>query len=88
MLAVSIFRSLLYLVGLYGPVLHVQVPNLNGEVIAGHHVSAAVAELDVGYGGDDFGEERPAAGVFWLLKNFRGTKTNVDVHVDQTSKHD
>lgn len=54
MTVVAIIRSLLYLVGLYGPVLHVQVPNFNGEIIAGHHVSTAVAELDVGYGGDDF----------------------------------
>lgn len=51
---VAIIRSLLYLVGFYRPVLHVQVPNLNGEVIACHHVSTAVTELDVGYGGDDF----------------------------------
>lgn len=54
MSAVAIIRSLLYLVGLYGSVLHIQVPNLNGEVITGHHVSTAVAELDVRYGGDDF----------------------------------
>lgn len=59
------------LVGFHGPVLHVQVPDFDGEVITSHHVSPAVAELDVGYGGDDFREERPAAGVFRLLENFR-----------------
>lgn len=60
-----------YLVGFHRPVFHVQIPNLNREVIAGHHVSPAVAELDVRYGGDDFREERPATGIFWLLKNLR-----------------
>ena len=36
-----------HLVGLYGPRLHVQVPNLDREVIAGEHVPAAVTELHV-----------------------------------------
>ena len=34
-----------------------QVPNFNREVISGDHVTTGVGKLDVGYRGDDFGEE-------------------------------
>lgn len=43
-----------HLVGLDGPRLHVQVPDLDGEIVPGEHVAAAVAELHVGHRGDDF----------------------------------
>lgn len=43
-----------YLIGLHWPVLHVQVPDLDGQIISGHHVATAVAELHVRDGGDDF----------------------------------
>lgn len=46
-----------HLVGLDGPVLHVQVPHLDSEVVPGHDVPAAVAEFDVGDGGDDLRKE-------------------------------
>ena len=36
-----------YLVRLHWPVLHVEVPDLDGQVVSGHHVASAVAELDV-----------------------------------------
>lgn len=42
-----------HLVGLYGPRLHVQVPDLDSEVIPREHVAPTVAELHVGHRGDD-----------------------------------
>lgn len=43
-----------HLVRLHWPVLHVQVPDLDGQIISGHHVATAVAELHVRDGRDDF----------------------------------
>ena len=57
-----------HLVGLYGPRLHVQVPDLDCEVIAGEHVPAAVAELHVRHGGNNFREEGAVTGVLGLFK--------------------
>lgn len=42
-----------HLVGLYGPRLHVQVPDLDREVIPREHVAPTVAELHIGHRGDD-----------------------------------
>lgn len=58
-----------YLVGLYGPRLHVQVPDFDREVIPGEHVPAAVAELHVRHRGDDFREEGAVTGVLRLFKH-------------------
>lgn len=43
-----------HLVGLYGPRLHVQVPDFDREVISGEHVPATVAELHIRHRGNDF----------------------------------
>ena len=59
-----------HLIRLHGPVLHVQVPHFDREVVPGHHVASAVAELDVRDGGDDLREEGPAAWVLRLLKDW------------------
>jgi len=37
--------------------LHIDIPNLDGQVIAGQDVSTIMRESDVGYGGDNLGEE-------------------------------
>ena len=58
-----------HLIRLHGPVLHVQVPHFDREVVPGHHVASAVAELDVRDGGDDLREKGPAARVLRLLKD-------------------
>jgi len=48
--------------------VHVDVPDLEREIIPREHVSPVVAELDVRYGGDDFGEEGSVRGVFLLFE--------------------
>ena len=48
--------------------LHVDVPDLDGEVVAGEDVAAIVGEADVGNGGDDFGEEGAGGWVFFLFE--------------------
>lgn len=65
-----------HLIRLHWPALHVQVPDLDGQIISGHHVAAAVAELNVRDGRDDFWEERAVAGVFWLLEHCPHTHTH------------
>ena len=42
---------------LYRLLLHVDVPDLDGQVVAGEDVAAVGGEADVGDGGDDFGKE-------------------------------
>ena len=37
--------------------LHVDVPDLDGQVVAGKDIATIVREADVGYGGDNFREE-------------------------------
>jgi len=74
-----------HLVRLYRLALHLQVPHLDGQVVAGHQVAPAVAELHVGDGGDDLGEEGAGGGVLWLLEVYerethRGGGVSVDVH--------
>ena len=54
--------------GFYGLAFHVDVPDFDGEVVAGEDVAAVVGEADVGDGGDDFGEEGAGGGVFFLFE--------------------
>lgn len=49
--------------------LHVDIPDLYRQVIAGNDVTAIVGEADVGDGGDDFGKERAGGRVLLLLKD-------------------
>ena len=58
-----------YLVGLDGPGLHVQIPDLHRQVVAGHQVAPAVAELDVGDRRDDLGEEGAVVWILWLFEH-------------------
>ena len=48
--------------------VHVDVPDLEREIIPREHVSPILAELDVRYGGDNFGEEGSVRGVFLFFK--------------------
>lgn len=66
-------RQKQHLVGFHWSTLHVQVPDLEGQIISGHHVSAAVTELDVWDGWDDFWEEGACAGVLGFLKHYTET---------------
>jgi hypothetical protein len=43
--------------GLHGLSLHVDIPDLDGEVVSGKDVTTVVAEADVGDGRNDLGEE-------------------------------
>lgn len=58
-----------HLIGLHWPALHVQIPDLHGQVVSGHHVAPIVAKLNIRDGGYDLGEEGTIAGIFWLLKH-------------------
>jgi len=49
---------------------HVQVPNLEGQIVTRENVSAVATEFDVRNGRDDFGKERLGAGVFLLFEHF------------------
>lgn len=48
--------------------LHVDIPDLDGEVVAGEDVTTIVGEADIGDGGDDFGKEGAGGGVLLLFK--------------------
>lgn len=61
----------MYLIRLYWPVLHVEVPNFDGEVVTCHHIASAVTELHVRDRGDDLREKGSAAWIFRLFKDFR-----------------
>lgn len=56
------------LISFHRTVLHVQVPDFDGQVVPGHHVASAMAELHVRDGGDDLGEKRAVARILGLLK--------------------
>lgn len=58
-----------YWIGLNGFGLHVQVPHFDWQIISWYHVTTTVGEFDITNGGDDFTEETPIGGVFWLLKH-------------------
>lgn len=40
-----------------GLAFHVNIPNLDCEVVTGENVSTIMGKADVGDGGDDFGKE-------------------------------
>lgn len=65
----GIWCAVTHLICLHWPVFHVEVPNFDREVVTRHHVASAVTELHVRDGGDDLGEERPAAWILRLLKD-------------------
>ena len=48
--------------------VHVDVPDLEREIVSREHVSPVVAELDVRYRGDNFGEEGSVRGVFLFFE--------------------
>jgi len=56
--------------GLHRLALHVDVPQLEGEVVTRENVTAVSTELTVADGGNDLGEERASRGVFRLFKVF------------------
>ena len=58
-----------HLIRLHWPGLHVEVPYLYGQVVTGHHVAPAVAELDVGDRRDDLGEEGAVVWILWLFEH-------------------
>lgn len=67
----------LHLIGLQGFAFHVQVPDLHCQVIPGHQITSAVAELDIRNGGDDFRKEGPVAWVLRLFKDWmKGSREN------------
>lgn len=70
--------SVTHLVCLQGLALHVEVPDFGSQVVSGEQVATAVAELDVGHGGDDLREEGSGAGVLGLLKHWRGRQEHND----------
>ena len=49
--------------------LHVEIPDLDGEVISRNHVATGVGKLDVGDGRDDLGEEAAVGWVLGLLEH-------------------
>lgn len=61
----------MHLIRLHWPVLHVEVPNFDGEVVTCHHIASAVTELHVRDGGDDLREEGSAAWVLRLLEDWK-----------------
>lgn len=61
----------LYLVGLYWPVFHIQIPYFNWKIVPGHHVSTAVTEFYIWYWRYYFWKEWSAAGIFRLLKDWK-----------------
>lgn len=59
-----------HLIGLQRFAFHVKVPHLNRQIIPGHQVASAVAELDIRDGWDDFRKERPVAWILGLFKDW------------------
>lgn len=57
--------------GLDGLLFHVDVPDFDGEIVAGEDVAAIIGEADIGDGGYDFGEEGARLRVFFLLEHLR-----------------
>jgi len=49
---------------------HVQIPDLEGQIVAGKDVSSVATEFDVRNRGDDFRKERFRTGIFFLFKHF------------------
>ena len=55
----------------HGPILHVQVPNLDVQIVPGAQVATRVTELHVRYTTDNLGEEVLGRRVLPLLKYFK-----------------
>jgi len=53
---------------LYWLLVHVDIPDLDSQVVARQDVPAIVGEADVRDGGDDFREEGSGGGVLLLFK--------------------
>lgn len=58
-----------HLIRLQRSILHVEIPDFDGQVVPGHQVASAVAELHIGDGRDDFRKERAAVWVVCLFKH-------------------
>jgi hypothetical protein len=58
-------------VGLNGPILHVQVPDFNVQVVARTQIAAGMTKLNVRDAAYDFGEEVLGGWIFALLEYFR-----------------
>lgn len=67
----------MHLICLHWPVLHVEVPDFDGEVVTCHHIASAVTELHVGDGGDDLREKGSAAWILRLLEDLGEKKKNL-----------
>lgn len=72
LIEVAQFRTqmLVDLDGLHGLALHVDIPNLQGQIVTGEDVSSVAAELTITDGGNNFREERTRRGVLRLLEIF------------------
>ena len=46
-----------------------QVPNFDCEIISGDHVATGVGKFDVGYRGNDFGEETAIRRILGFLEH-------------------
>lgn len=69
----------MHLIRLHWPVLHIEVPNFDGEVVTCHHIASAVTELHVWDGGDDLREKRSAAWILRLLKDWNRQKHTLTI---------
>ena len=55
-------------------VFHVNVPDLECQIVARENVASITAEFDVRNRGDNLREERLVRGVLFLLKHFKREK--------------
>lgn len=62
---------ILYLVCFHRLALHVKIPDLQCQIVSGHHVTPIVTKLDIRDGWDDFREEGSCAGVLRFLKHYK-----------------
>lgn len=62
------------LVCLHWPGLHIEIPDFDRQVVAGHHIATTVAELHIRNGRDDFRKERTIVWILWLFKHWRKKK--------------
>ena len=56
--------------------VHVQIPDLQRQIISWQHVTAVVTEFDVGYAGDDLGKEATIGRILRLFKDCKKFPTN------------
>lgn len=62
-------QLVVYVDGLHRTIVHVDVPQFEGQIVAGENVSPVVAKLDVRDGLDDLGEERSVGLILGFLEN-------------------